>query len=132
MCCIISEKGLMGMICRGDQKRGNYGQKSASLSESSLHSCEIIEMCHQWSPRPDRQSHQKRSLFSGDVCFVLRYFENIDILDVRTETSAKILITTGLNYGSAEKIKNIWPSCMNHSYFIVKRAQNYLNTLMNE
>ena len=57
-------------------------------------------MCHQWSPRPEPQSRQKRSLFSLENSFVLSDFESGD----GRKTCMKIVFTTGRYCGSAEWI----------------------------
>ena len=61
----------------------------------------LQDRCHQWSIRPDPQSRQKWTLFSLEICFVLKSG------DGRT-TCAKTMITTGFDCGSASWIKNLW------------------------
>ena len=120
----------------------SLAKNMSSIMWSFLHyllsSCEIIfpflqiisirqnywqDMCLQWSPRPDPQSHQLWSLFSSNVCLVLRYFEMWGRTQVRTKIYAKIMITTGRVCGSAERIKrcsvNIQSSYLSASFSVI-------------
>ena len=56
-------------------------------------------MCHQWSPQPDPVAI---------IIFKRRLFcDSLKSGDVRTETCAKTMITTGLDCGAAEWIKSM-------------------------